>query len=166
MALAAFHKAGRQREAVRVLEQLTHNAVLESRFSDAAYYYWMLSMQCLEIAQGEELGVSCCLSLLVPLGYDGIAAATLRQCGLVWASVVLCRTLPCAGFVLSLFFPCACLRHVSKQSASACTDLPWESDLESQLCPLRCAVTARVSGEAAGGLTSCQIKGEWSVSCS
>lgn len=47
----AFHKAGRQREAVRVLEQLTHNAVLESRFSDAAYYYWKLSMQCLSIAQ-------------------------------------------------------------------------------------------------------------------
>uniref|UniRef100_A0AC11CPA6 Intraflagellar transport 122 n=1 Tax=Ovis aries TaxID=9940 RepID=A0AC11CPA6_SHEEP len=47
----AFHKAGRQGEAVRVLEQLTHNAVVESRFSDAAYYYWMLSMQCLDIAQ-------------------------------------------------------------------------------------------------------------------
>ncbi|NXU62248.1 IF122 protein, partial [Horornis vulcanius] len=50
----AFHKAGRQREAVRVLEQLTHNAVVESRFNDAAYYYWMLSMQCLDIAQGNE----------------------------------------------------------------------------------------------------------------
>ncbi|XP_045145788.1 intraflagellar transport protein 122 homolog isoform X1 [Echinops telfairi] len=47
----AFHKAGRQGEAVRVLEQLTHNAVAESRFNDAAYYYWMLSMQCLDIAQ-------------------------------------------------------------------------------------------------------------------
>ncbi|NWU42672.1 IF122 protein, partial [Hylia prasina] len=50
----AFHKAGRQREAVRVLEQLTHNAVVESRFNDAAYYYWMLSMQCLDIAQENE----------------------------------------------------------------------------------------------------------------
>ncbi|NWT25565.1 IF122 protein, partial [Cardinalis cardinalis] len=50
----AFHKAGRQGEAVRVLEQLTHNAVLESRFNDAAYYYWMLSMQCLDIAQESE----------------------------------------------------------------------------------------------------------------
>ncbi|XP_062056469.1 intraflagellar transport protein 122 homolog isoform X4 [Lepus europaeus] len=49
----AFHKAGRQGEAVRVLEQLTHNAVVESRFNDAAYYYWMLSMQCLEIAQAD-----------------------------------------------------------------------------------------------------------------
>ncbi|NXO72942.1 IF122 protein, partial [Phainopepla nitens] len=50
----AFHKAGRQAEAVRVLEQLTHNAVLESRFNDASYYYWMLSMQCLDIAQDSE----------------------------------------------------------------------------------------------------------------
>ncbi|NXM09184.1 IF122 protein, partial [Tyrannus savana] len=50
----AFHKAGRQTEAVKVLEQLTHNAVVESRFNDAAYYYWMLSMQCLDIAQENE----------------------------------------------------------------------------------------------------------------
>ncbi|XP_069499548.1 intraflagellar transport protein 122 homolog isoform X1 [Ambystoma mexicanum] len=50
----AFHKAGRQDEAVKVLEQLTHNAVVESRFNDAAYYYWMLSMQCLDIAQDKE----------------------------------------------------------------------------------------------------------------
>uniref|UniRef100_A0A663LLU6 Intraflagellar transport protein 122 homolog n=1 Tax=Athene cunicularia TaxID=194338 RepID=A0A663LLU6_ATHCN len=50
----AFHRAGRQSEAVRVLEQLTHNAVVESRFNDAAYYYWMLSMQCLDIAQENE----------------------------------------------------------------------------------------------------------------
>lgn len=49
----AFHKAGRQQEAVKVLEQLTHNAVVENRFNDAAYYYWMLSMQCLDIAQGK-----------------------------------------------------------------------------------------------------------------
>ncbi|XP_025019210.1 intraflagellar transport protein 122 homolog isoform X2 [Python bivittatus] len=50
----AFHKAGRQTEAVKVLEQLTHNAVVESRFNDAGYYYWMLSMQCLDIAQDNE----------------------------------------------------------------------------------------------------------------
>nr|XP_005997893.1 PREDICTED: intraflagellar transport protein 122 homolog [Latimeria chalumnae] len=50
----AFHKAGRQDEAVKVLEQLTHNAVVESRFNDAAYYYWMLSMQCLDIANEKE----------------------------------------------------------------------------------------------------------------
>ena len=37
-------------EALNVLEQLTENAVNESRFNDAGYYYWMLSMQCLDIA--------------------------------------------------------------------------------------------------------------------
>lgn len=54
----AFHKAGRQNEAVKVLEQLTHNAVVENRFSDAGYYYWMLSMQCLDIARGETSEIS------------------------------------------------------------------------------------------------------------
>ncbi|XP_076048143.1 intraflagellar transport protein Oseg1 [Oratosquilla oratoria] len=46
----AFHKAGKPDEAFRVLEQLTTNAVNENRFDDAGYYYWMLSMQCLDIA--------------------------------------------------------------------------------------------------------------------
>ncbi|KAJ4933969.1 hypothetical protein JOQ06_006777 [Pogonophryne albipinna] len=50
----AFHMAGRQNEAVKVLEQLTHNAVVENRFNDAGYYYWMLSMQCLDIARESE----------------------------------------------------------------------------------------------------------------
>ncbi|XP_049437469.1 intraflagellar transport protein 122 homolog isoform X1 [Epinephelus fuscoguttatus] len=50
----AFHKAGRQNEAVKVLEQLTQNAVVENRFNDAGYYYWMLSMQCLDIARAES----------------------------------------------------------------------------------------------------------------
>ena len=48
----AYHKAGLQDEAVLVLEQLTQNAVVESRFNDAAYYYWNLAEQCLEIAAG------------------------------------------------------------------------------------------------------------------
>ncbi|XP_045581276.1 intraflagellar transport protein 122 homolog [Procambarus clarkii] len=50
----AFHKAGRPEEAFRVLEQLTMNAVNENRFDDAGYYFWMLSMQCLDIAAEEE----------------------------------------------------------------------------------------------------------------
>ncbi|XP_059169667.1 intraflagellar transport protein 122 homolog [Physella acuta] len=49
----AFHKAGLQAEAVKVLEQLTHNAVVESRFDDAGYYFWKLSIQCLDIAREE-----------------------------------------------------------------------------------------------------------------
>ena len=39
-------------QAVRVLEQLTQNAVIETRFNDAGYYYWKLSMQCLDLAAG------------------------------------------------------------------------------------------------------------------
>lgn len=50
----AFHMAGRITDALRVLEQLTENAVNESRFNDAGYYYWMLSMQCLDIARAED----------------------------------------------------------------------------------------------------------------
>ncbi|XP_071171203.1 intraflagellar transport protein 122 homolog isoform X2 [Mytilus galloprovincialis] len=49
----AFHKAGLQTEAVKVLEELTHNAVLESRFNDAGYYFWKLSIQCIDIARDE-----------------------------------------------------------------------------------------------------------------
>lgn len=47
----AFHKAGKLDEAFRVLQQLTENAVSEKRFQDAGYYYWILSRQCLELAQ-------------------------------------------------------------------------------------------------------------------
>uniref|UniRef100_A0A667Z4L2 Intraflagellar transport protein 122 homolog n=1 Tax=Myripristis murdjan TaxID=586833 RepID=A0A667Z4L2_9TELE len=50
----AFHKAGQETKAVKVLEQLTHNAVVESRFNDAGYYYWMLSMQCLDISDEQK----------------------------------------------------------------------------------------------------------------
>ncbi|XP_048590687.1 intraflagellar transport protein 122 homolog isoform X2 [Nematostella vectensis] len=48
----AFHKAGRRDDAVHVLEVLCRNAVIEHRFHDAGYYYWKLSMQCLDLAKG------------------------------------------------------------------------------------------------------------------
>ncbi|CAD6191210.1 unnamed protein product [Caenorhabditis auriculariae] len=44
----AFHKAGKEQEALYVLEQLTSNAANESRFADAGYYFWLLSMQFLD----------------------------------------------------------------------------------------------------------------------
>jgi intraflagellar transport protein 122 len=50
---SAFHKAGRPEEAFQVLHQLTVNAVNESRFEDAGYYYWILARQCLDIANQE-----------------------------------------------------------------------------------------------------------------
>lgn len=40
--------AGEEVEALRVLEQLTQNAIKENRFLDVGYYYWMLSKQCLD----------------------------------------------------------------------------------------------------------------------
>ena len=35
----------------RVLNELTLNAVNESRFDDAGYYYWILSMQYADLAK-------------------------------------------------------------------------------------------------------------------
>lgn len=56
----AFHEAGMQDEAVHVLEQLTENAVSENRFHDAGYYYWKISMQCLQLAQGTSKRLLAC----------------------------------------------------------------------------------------------------------
>jgi len=44
-AIQAFKKAARYDLARKVLEELTHNAVIESRFKDAAYFYWLLSSE-------------------------------------------------------------------------------------------------------------------------
>ena len=52
----AFHKAGRRDDAVRVLDQLCQNAVVENRFQDAGYYYWKTSVQCLDLAKGGDTG--------------------------------------------------------------------------------------------------------------
>lgn len=49
----AYHKAGMPDAAMKVLEQLTFNAVKKSRFCDAGFYYWKLSFQCLEMAQDD-----------------------------------------------------------------------------------------------------------------
>ena len=48
----AFNDAGFKKEAIRVLEELTLNAVIESRFNDAGYFYWLLSNEYLQIAGG------------------------------------------------------------------------------------------------------------------
>jgi hypothetical protein len=49
MSSEAFKKAGFQKEAIKVLEQLTVNAVNEERFNDAGYYYWLLCGEYLQI---------------------------------------------------------------------------------------------------------------------
>ncbi|PIC32819.1 hypothetical protein B9Z55_013017 [Caenorhabditis nigoni] len=50
----AFHRAGKEEEAMHVLEQLTTNAVNENRFADAGFYYWLLSQQYLDRSRSEE----------------------------------------------------------------------------------------------------------------
>lgn len=44
-AMQAFKKSQRSDLSRKVLEELTNNAVAESRFKDAAYYFWMLSKE-------------------------------------------------------------------------------------------------------------------------
>ena len=50
----AFKKAGKPEEALRLLEELTHNAVIESRFDDASYYFWMLAMEMFKTIQAPQ----------------------------------------------------------------------------------------------------------------
>jgi len=45
----AYKKAGRPDLSLRIVEFLTHNAVVEKRFSDAAQYYWMLAAESLQL---------------------------------------------------------------------------------------------------------------------
>ena len=50
-AQAAYTKAGQGEQSLRMLETLTHNAVVEHRFPDAAYYLHLLA--------SERLGFAC-----------------------------------------------------------------------------------------------------------
>ena len=51
-ARAAYLRGGFPDRATKILEQLTHNAVMENRFSDAAFYYYQLSMEALKVRAG------------------------------------------------------------------------------------------------------------------
>lgn len=48
----AYREAGRPDRATRMLEQLTHNAVLQNNFADGAHYFFLLAIE-----------VCCCSSL-------------------------------------------------------------------------------------------------------
>ncbi|KAI8925767.1 hypothetical protein BC831DRAFT_459392 [Entophlyctis helioformis] len=43
-----YIKAGRPDEAIRVLKRLAENAIIQQRFDDAAFYFWILSKEHLE----------------------------------------------------------------------------------------------------------------------
>ena len=45
-------QAGVPDQATRILEQLTHNAVLENRFESAAHYFYQLAMEALVVGAG------------------------------------------------------------------------------------------------------------------
>lgn len=55
----AYKKAGRPDLSRKILQQLTHNAVVERRYQDAGYYFWILAQENLkmvsEVAEGQEL---------------------------------------------------------------------------------------------------------------
>jgi len=44
----AYKEAGRPDQSTYMLEQLCHNAVVESRFKDAAFYFWTIAKECME----------------------------------------------------------------------------------------------------------------------
>ena len=47
----AYVKAGREDLASKLLEQLTHNAVVERRFKDAGHYFWLLAQEISDAAK-------------------------------------------------------------------------------------------------------------------
>eukprot|EP00899_Mesostigma_viride_P007013 jgi/Mesvir1/16312/Mv12764-RA.1 len=53
-ARVAYKDAGRPELATRMLEQLTHNAVVENRFKDAGRYFWHLAMEALAVVTCEQ----------------------------------------------------------------------------------------------------------------
>jgi len=44
-AMQAYKKAGRQDLSRKILEELTFNSVVESRFKDSSYFYWLLAKE-------------------------------------------------------------------------------------------------------------------------
>jgi hypothetical protein len=54
-ARVAYKDAGRPDLSSRMLEQLTHNAVVEKRFGDAAFYFYQLSIEALAVSAERHL---------------------------------------------------------------------------------------------------------------
>lgn len=48
-AFEAFQRAGRPDQSIKLLEQLTYNAVVENRFKDAALYHFKLGEECMKL---------------------------------------------------------------------------------------------------------------------
>jgi intraflagellar transport protein 122 len=54
----ALTRAGREDEALHLLEELAENAIHETRFEDAGHYYWLLAKSCLNHAKRDHLDPS------------------------------------------------------------------------------------------------------------
>ncbi len=53
-ALRAFKSLGRYDLTIKLLNTLSKNAVIESRFEDASYYYHVLSMESLKLIRNAK----------------------------------------------------------------------------------------------------------------
>jgi intraflagellar transport protein 122 len=65
-AQAAYERFGRLDLAVKIMQQLTHNAVVENRFADAANGYYRLAEEHVRIAQKAADGSCFPLSHCLP----------------------------------------------------------------------------------------------------
>ena len=54
----AYQQGGFPELATKILEQLTHNAVMENRFNDASYYFYQLAMEALKVRHEGGMGGS------------------------------------------------------------------------------------------------------------
>mmetsp|Transcript_40077 Transcript_40077/g.89958 ORF Transcript_40077/g.89958 Transcript_40077/m.89958 type:complete len:1284 (-) Transcript_40077:23-3874(-) len=54
-ALDAYRKAGRPDLTLQMIEKLTHNAVLERRYKDAATYFWKLAVEMIGMVKTDNL---------------------------------------------------------------------------------------------------------------
>ena len=95
MCCVALTRAGREEEALRLLEELAENAIHETRFSlsshscfissytlidvcaicrfeDAGHYYWLLAKSCMNHAMRDHLGKHCTVVGVVQLKHHAI----------------------------------------------------------------------------------------------
>ena len=54
ISITAFQMAGQPEESILVLTMLANNAVIEKRFCDASYFYWLLSQLSLDLSKSVE----------------------------------------------------------------------------------------------------------------
>ena len=84
----AYKEAGRPDLSSRMLEQLTHNAVVEKRFDDASFYFYQLATEALAVSPSTALQDA--VNRPRP-GYTTKTAAKEQRSTLAAGFVVACR---------------------------------------------------------------------------